>query len=267
MGRTIVITSGKGGVGKTTATANIGTALSLAGNTVALVDADIGLRNLDIVMGLENRVVYTSMDVIEGKCDLSKALVRGRIDNLRLLAASQRNNKNDFPAERMRELCDKLKEDFDYVIVDSPAGIEQGFIMSVAAANEAVIITTPDVAAIRDADRTIGLVQNSGIEKPLLIINRMSAEMIEKGDMMGPQDILDVLAIDLIGIVPEDREILVASNRGSPLTLSKTSESGEAYKRIARRINGEKSLPIPDFKEDGFLAKLKRIFKSTGEGG
>lgn len=267
MGRTIVITSGKGGVGKTTATANIGTALSLMGRSVALVDADIGLRNLDLIMGLESRVVYTSMDVIEEKCTLSKALVRGRTDNLRLLAASQRNNKNDFPAERMKEMCDELRESFDYVIVDSPAGIEQGFLMSVGAASEAVIITTPEVAAIRDADRVIGLVQNRGIEKPLLIINRLSAEMIEKGDMMGPEDILDVLSINLVGIVPEDKEIIVATNRGLPLTLSKNSQSGEAYKRIARRIDGEKDLPIPDFKENGFLAKLARIFRGTGEGG
>jgi len=267
MGRTIVITSGKGGVGKTTATANIGTALSLMGRSVVLVDADIGLRNLDIIMGLEGRVVYTSMDVVDGKCPLSKALVRGRTDNLRLLAASQRNNKNEFPPERMKEMCSELSETFDYVIIDCPAGIEQGFLMSTASASEAIIITTPEVAAIRDADRIIGLVQDGGIEKPLLIINRLSAEMIERGDMMGPQDILDVLAIKLIGIVPEDREIIVATNKGLPLTLTKNSPSGEAYKRIARRINGEEDLPIPDFKEDGFLAKLAKIFWGTGEGG
>ncbi|MFQ6039672.1 MAG: septum site-determining protein MinD [Candidatus Poribacteria bacterium] len=267
MGRTIVITSGKGGVGKTTATANIGTALSLMGKSVVLVDADIGLRNLDIVMGLEGRVVYTSMDVVEGKCLLTKALVRGRTDNLRLLAASQRNNKNEFPPERMKEICSELSESFDYVIVDSPAGIEQGFLMSTASANEAVIITTPEVAAIRDADRVIGLVQNTGIDKPLLIINRLSAEMIEKGDMMGPEDILDVLSIDLVGIVPEDKDIIVATNKGLPLTLSKNSKSGEAYKRIARRIDGEEGLPIPDFKENGFLAKLAGIFRGAGKGG
>jgi len=260
MGRTIVITSGKGGVGKTTATANIGTALSLMGRSVVLVDADIGLRNLDIVMGLEGRVVYTSMDVVEGKCPLAKALVRGRTDNLRLLAASQRNNKNDFPPERMKEICDELKESYDYVIIDSPAGIEQGFLMSTASATEGIIITTPEVAAIRDADRVIGLVQSTGIDKPLLIINRLSAEMIEKGDMMGPEDILDVLAIDLVGIVPEDREIIVSTNKGLPLTLSKNSRSGEAYKRIARRIDGE-DLPIPDLKENGFLSKLVGIFR------
>lgn len=267
MGRTIVITSGKGGVGKTTATANIGTALSLMGRSVVLVDADIGLRNLDIIMGLEGRVVYTSMDVVDGKCPLPKALVRGRTDSLRLLAASQRNNKNEFPIERMKEIVDELKESFDYVILDCPAGIEQGFRMSTTAANEAIIITTPEVSAIRDADRVIGLVQEIGIEKPLLIINRLSAEMIERGDMMGPQDILDILAIDLIGIIPEDREIIVATNKGLPLTLTKNSPSGEAYKRIARRINGERDLPIPDFKEDGFLAKLAKIFRGSGEGG
>jgi septum site-determining protein MinD len=167
----------------------------------------------------------------------------------------------------MKEICDKLQEDFDYVIIDSPAGIEQGFLMSVGAASEAIIITTPEVAAIRDADRTIGLVQSNGIEEPLLVINRLSPEMIEKGEMLGSRDILEVLAINLIGIVPEDREIIISTNRGLPLTLSKTSPSGEAYKRIARRLNGESDLPIPDFKEDGFLSRLKRIFRGTGEGG
>jgi septum site-determining protein MinD len=183
------------------------------------------------------------------------------------LAASQRNNKNEFPPERMKEICRELSETFEYVLIDCPAGIEQGFFMSTASANEAIIITTPEVAAIRDADRIIGLVQDAGIEKPSLIINRLSSEMIERGDMMGPRDILDVLAIDLIGIIPEDREIIVATNKGLPLTLTKNSPSGEAYKRVARRINGEKGLPIPDFREDGFLAKLAKIFRSSGEGG
>ena len=266
MGRKIVITSGKGGVGKTTATANIGTALSIMGRSVAVVDADIGLRNLDIIMGLEARVVYTSMDVVEGKCELSKALVRGRTENLRLLAASQRNNKSDFPPDEMLKICDKLQEEFDYVIIDSPAGIEEGFLMSVAAAGEAIIVTTPEVHAIRDADRTIGLVQSKGIEEPLLIINRISPEMIEKGDMIEPKDIYDVLSIDIVGIVPEDREIIVSTNKGTPLTLSKNSPSGEAYKRIARRIDGEK-VPIPSFKENGFLSKIRKIFGNPAEGG
>ncbi|MBC8457375.1 MAG: septum site-determining protein MinD [Deltaproteobacteria bacterium] len=267
MGRIIVITSGKGGVGKTTATANIGTALAMMGNEVVLVDADIGLRNLDIIMGLEGRVVYTSMDIVEGVCDLHKALVKGRVENLRLLAASQRNSKNDFPIEYMKKICTELSETYDYVLIDSPAGIEQGFQMSAEAADEAVIITTPEVTAIRDADRIIGLVQSIGIDNLSLVVNRLSVEMIENGNMMGPEDIIEVLAIPLLGVVPEDKDIIIATNKGAPLILSKNSKSGEAYKRIARRVNGEDNIPIPDLKEASWFPHLiKKIFRA-GEGG
>jgi len=261
MGRSIVITSGKGGVGKTTATANIGTALAMMGKSVVVVDADIGLRNLDVVMGLDGRVVYTSMDVIEGVCDLEKALIRDkRSEHLKLLAASQRNEKTDVQPEQMKKLCDQLKEKYDYVLIDSPAGIEHGFKIASASAEEGLVVTTPEVAAIRDADRIIGLLQNMELSPLHLIINRLAIDMVKKGDMMNQRDILEILSIDLIGVVPRDKSIIISTNRGLPLTLIENSSAGEAFKRIAQRING-KEVPIPDLKEAGWLLKLpKKLF-------
>ena len=268
MGKSIVITSGKGGVGKTTATANIGTALAMNGKTVVVVDADIGLRNLDVIMGLESRVVYTSMDVIEGTCDLEKALVKDRrSENLRLLAASQRNNKMDVQPEQMQKLCNQLKEKYDYVIIDSPAGIEHGFQIATTSAEEAIIITTPEVAAVRDADRIIGLLQNMGMNPLHLLINRLAVDMIKKGDMMDQQDIIDILSIGLIGVIPEDKDIIISTNRGLPITLNNDSNAGGAFKRIAQRINGEE-MPIPEFKETGWVLKfIKKLFGREGKGG
>jgi len=267
MGRSIVITSGKGGVGKTTATANLGTALAKMGKSVALVDADIGLRNLDVVMGLESRVVYTSMDVIEGKCELKKALVTDRrIPNLKLLAASQKANKEDISPEQMKEICGKLKEEFDYVLIDSPAGIERGFKNAAAGAEEAIVITTPDVAAVRDADKIIGLLQNEGIQNPGLILNRFSPQMVKKGDMLSQEDVLEILAIELLGIVPEDKNILISSNRGLPLMLNASSIAAEAFNRIARKLEGEEV----DFRDiiepEGLIAKIRRFFGKNGRG-
>jgi len=261
MGRSIVITSGKGGVGKTTATANIGTALAMLGRSVVVVDADIGLRNLDIVMGLDERVVYTSMDVIEGVCDLEQALIRDkRSENLKLLAASQRNDKTDVQPEQMKKLCDQLKETYDYVLIDSPAGIEHGFKIAATSAEEGLIVTTPEVAAIRDADRIIGLLQSMKLSPLHLIINRLAVGMVRKGNMMSQRDILDILSINLIGVVPRDKSIIISTNRGSPLALSTNSHAGRAFKRIAQRING-KEVPIPDLKETGWLLKLpKKLF-------
>jgi septum site-determining protein MinD len=262
MGRVIVVTSGKGGVGKTTSTANLGTALALLGKTVVVVDADVGLRNLDIVMGLESRIVYTSMDVMDKQCELAKALVKDRrVDGLTLLAASQKNNKDDIQPEQMKAICDKLKTAHDFVLVDSPAGIERGFSNASAGADEAIVITTPDVSAIRDADRIIGLLQHARIEPINLILNRFSPQLVGNGSMMDKTDVLDILNIDLIGIVPEDTGVITSTNRGIPLVYEDASLGSQAYMRIARRLTGQR-IPIPDLEEKGFLSNIVNWFTS-----
>jgi len=259
-GRAIVITSGKGGVGKTTATANLGLGLAKNDRKVALVDGDIGLRNLDIIMGLENRIVYHLIDVVRGRCQLRQALVKDkRFPHLALLPASQVDQKEAVNPDQMREVVAQLKEDFDFVLIDCPAGIEQGFRNAVAGADEAIVITTPDVSPVRDADRVIGLLQQS-LGDPQLIINRMSTQMVQRGDMLDQQDVLDILAVHLLGIVPEDEEVLVAGNRGTPVVLNEKSRSGQAYERIARRILGEE-VPIPELNgHGGFLHRLGKFF-------
>ena len=260
MGKVIVVTSGKGGVGKTTTTANLGTALALLGKTVVVVDADVGLRNLDIVMGLESRVVYTSMDVIDKQCELNKALVKDRrVDGLTLLAASQKNNKDDMQPEQMKAICSKLQTDHDFVLVDSPAGIERGFNNASAGADEAIVVTTPDVSAIRDADRIIGLLQHAGIEPINLVLNRFSPQLVGNGSMMDQADVLDILNIDLLGIVPEDVGVITSTNRGIPLVYEDTSTGSQAYMRIARRLTGQR-IPIPDLEEKGFLSNIVNWF-------
>lgn len=260
MGKVIVVTSGKGGVGKTTTTANLGTALALLGKTVVVVDADVGLRNLDIVMGLESRVVYTSMDVIDKQCELNKALVKDRrVDGLTLLAASQKNNKDDMQPEEMKAMCSKLQTDHDFVLVDSPAGIERGFNNASAGADEAIVVTTPDVSAIRDADRIIGLLQHAGIEPINLVLNRFSPQLVGNGSMMDQADVLDILNIDLLGIVPEDVGVITSTNRGIPLVYEDTSAGSQAYMRIARRLTGQR-IPIPDLEEKGFLSNIVNWF-------
>jgi septum site-determining protein MinD len=259
-GRAIVITSGKGGVGKTTATANLGLGLAKYDRKVALVDGDIGLRNLDIIMGLENRIVYHLIDVVRGRCQVRQALVKDkRFPHLALLPASQIDQKEAVTPDQMRELIAQLKEDFDFVLIDCPAGIEQGFRNAVAGADEAIVITTPDVSPVRDADRVIGLLQQS-LGDPQLIINRMSTQMVQRGDMLDQQDVLDILAVHLLGIVPEDEEVVVAGNRGSPVVLNEKSRSGQAYERIVRRILGEE-VPIPELNgHGGFLHRLGKFF-------
>lgn len=260
MGKVIVITSGKGGVGKTTSTANLGTALAMIGKTVVIVDADVGLRNLDVVMGLESRVVFTSMDVIEKRCELSKALVKDRrVEDLVLLAASQRNRKDDIKPEQMQDICEKLKEKYDFVLIDSPAGIEQGFHNAAAGADEAIIVTTPDLSAIRDADRIIGLLQNQGIEPINLVLNRLSPTLVKKGNMISKNDVLDILNIDLLGVIPEDTGVIASTNRGVPLVHNARSPGAEAYMRIARRMTGQR-IPIPEMRDDNFLAQIANWF-------
>ncbi len=241
MSRVIVITSGKGGVGKTTLTANLGTALARMGRSVVVVDADFGLRNLDLLLGLENRVVYTALDVIAGDCRLEQALVKDkRTPNLSLLPAAQSRNKTAVKPEQMRELVEKLASSHDYVLIDCPAGIEQGFRNAIAGANEAIIVTTPEVSAVRDADRVVGLLEAAQIQPTRLIVNRLRPEMVAASQMMSVDDVVEVLAIPLVGIVPEDREVIVSTNKGEPLVLAANPPlAAQAFQRIARRLEGE----------------------------
>ncbi|TDO83477.1 septum site-determining protein MinD [Halanaerobium saccharolyticum] len=258
-GKTIVITSGKGGVGKTTSSANIGTALAMHGNKVCLIDADIGLRNLDVVMGLENRIVYDIVDVVENNCRLEQAMIRDkRYDGLYLLPAAQTRDKTSVTPFQMKELIEKLKEDMDYIVVDSPAGIEQGFKNAIAGADRAIIVTTPEISAVRDADRIIGLLEAEGLRDPEVIINRIRADMVERGDMMGIEDMIEILAIELIGIVPEDEGIVVSTNRGEPIALNDNAKAGQAYRNIARRIMGE-DLPMMKLEKDSFISRFKKL--------
>jgi len=261
MGDVIVITSGKGGVGKTTTTANIGTGFALLGKKVVLVDADIGLRNLDVVMGLENRIVYDLVDVVEGNCRLKQALIRDkRYDSLYLLPAAQTRDKNAVNPEQMKVLCKELIQDFDLVIIDCPAGIEQGFKNAIAGADQAIIVTTPEVSAVRDADRIIGLLESEGKHNPKLIINRIRPNMVKKGDMMDINDIIEILAIDLLGIIPEDEYIIISTNRGEPAVASSVSAASTAYKNIVRRLLGE-NVPLMTIENnDGFFSRLKKVF-------
>ncbi|GHV38990.1 septum site-determining protein MinD [Clostridia bacterium] len=262
MGEVIVVTSGKGGVGKTTSSANIGTGLALLGKRTALVDADIGLRNLDIVMGLENRIVYDIVDVINGNCRVKQALIKDkRYSNLFLLPAAQTKDKNSITPEQTKKLCDTLREEFDYIIIDCPAGIEQGFKNAIAGADRAIVVTTPEVSAVRDADRIIGLLEAAEIKDVKLVLNRFRAEMVKRGDMLALDDVTDILAIDVLGVVPDDEYIVVSTNTGEPAVTNKASKAGIAYDKIARRILGEE-IPITDFtaKKD-FVTVIKGLFK------
>ncbi|MEW8978462.1 MAG: septum site-determining protein MinD [Symbiobacterium sp.] len=262
MGQVIVVTSGKGGVGKTTTTANLGTALAQQGNKVVLVDADIGLRNLDVVMGLENRIVYDLVDVVEGNARLKQALIKDkRVENLYLLAAAQTREKKDVTAEQMRDLCEQLAREFDFVLIDCPAGIEDGFKNAIAGAQKAIIVANPEVSSVRDADRVIGLwdAQDGDRSPAMLIVNRVRPRMVARGDMLEIDDMLEMLAVDLLGVVPEDDHIIVSTNRGEPAVFSKDSKAGKAFQNIARRLMGE-SVPIMDLEADESIwAKFKRI--------
>ncbi len=261
VGEVIVITSGKGGVGKTTTSANLGAALAAQGRSVVLVDADIGLRNLDVVMGLENRIVYDLVDVVEGYARVRQALIRDkRFENLCLLPAAQTKDKTAVSPDQMRALCHELREEFDFVLVDSPAGIEQGFRNAIAGAEQALVVATPEVSSVRDADRIIGLLEAERMPPPRLIINRMRASMVRRGDMMDISDIIDILAIELIGVVPEDEAIVVSTNRGEPAALLPSSRAGAAYRDIARRLRGE-SVPIAASaaQEGSLFGRLRRL--------
>jgi len=263
MGRVIVLTSGKGGVGKTTSSANIGTALAMQGKKVCMVDTDIGLRNLDVVLGLENRIVYDLVDAVRGNCRLKQALIKDkRLENLFLLPAAQTKDKTAVSTDQMAELTEKLKEEFDFVIIDCPAGIEHGFKNAIAGAEEAIVVTTPEVSAVRDADRIIGLLEAAGISNPRLIVNRIRTNMVKAGDMMSVDDILDILAVDLLGIVPDDDAIVISTNKGEPTVFDEKSRPGRAFRNIARRIDGEE-VPLLDLNEKkGLVGFFKGMFKS-----
>lgn len=262
MGEVIVITSGKGGVGKTTTTANLGSSLAEAGKKVVLVDTDIGLRNLDVVMGLENRIVYDIVDVIEEKCKLRQALIKDkRFEELFLLPAAQTRDKTAINEEQMKDLTSKLKEEFDFILIDCPAGIEQGFKNAIAGADRAIVVTTAEISAIRDADRIIGLLESSEIKNPDLIVNRLRPAMVKKGEMMEVNDIVDLLSVDLIGVVPDDEYIITQTNKGEPVIKNKKAPSGKAYIEIARRILGENIEVTMPGKEKSFWEKVKSWFK------
>ena len=258
MSEVIVITSGKGGVGKTTTAANIGTGLAALDKKVVMVDTDIGLRNLDVVLGLENRIVYNLVDVIEGNCRLKQALIRDKHNpNLYLLPSAQTRDKTAVSPEQMKKLCEDLKEEYDYVILDCPAGIEQGFKNAIAGASRAIVVTTPEVSAIRDADRIIGLLEAAELHNIYLIINRLRMDMIRRGDMMSVEDVVDILAVDLLGAIPDDEQVVISTNQGEPLAGSE-SLAGKAYQNICRRILGEE-VPLLDLTPKKGM--WKRLFR------
>ena len=261
-GRVIVITSGKGGVGKTTTNANIGTALAKAGKKVVMIDTDLGLRNLDLLLGLENRIVYTIVDVVEERCKLKQALVKDKMNpNLCLLAAAQTRDKTAVTEEQLKDICEELKKDFDFILVDCPAGIEQGFQNAVAGASEAIVVTTPEMSAVRDADRIIGLLEaREEIKSYKLLLNRVRPNMIKSNDMMSVEDVVEILSAPLIGIIPEDTGIITSTNKGEPIVNDEKSLAGQAYRNVARRIIGE-DVPFLDLEEEtGVVAKVKKFF-------
>lgn len=261
MSATIVtITSGKGGVGKTTAVANIAVALASEGARVCCVDGDIGLRNLDVVMGLENRIVYDLVDVVEGRCRLRQAMIRDkRLPELYLIPAAQTRDKSAVSPSDMVRLCDELRPEVDWVLIDSPAGIERGFRNAIAGADRVVIITNPEVSAVRDADRVIGLLEAEEKPSPSLIINRLNPALVKNHDMLSAEDVLDLLAIELIGIVPEDEHVIVGTNRGTPIALEPKSKAGQAFRNVASRLQG-RSVPFMDLDEHGTLwARIQRL--------
>lgn len=263
MGEAIVITSGKGGVGKTTTVANIGSALALLGKKVCVIDADIGLRNLDIVLGLENRIVFDIVDVVNKQCRLKQALIKDkRFGNLVLLPAAQTKDKDAVNPEQMKAIVDELKQSYDYILVDCPAGIEQGFRNAVAGADQAIVVVTPEMSAVRDADRIIGMIEAAELPEPRLLVNRIRYQMVKKGEMLTVEDIEEILAIDLIGIVPDDEEIVMSTNRGEPATMKENSLCGRAFRNVARRILGEEVefIDLKETQNKGFGAFWKNLW-------
>ena len=257
LGQVIVVTSGKGGVGKTTTTASIGAALALRGKRVLVADADIGLRNLDVILGLENRIVFNLVDVAKNVCKPSQATIKSKkSNNLYLLPASQTDDKDVVTEEEVKTVLDHYRREFHFILVDSPAGIEQGFRNACAAADTALIVTTPEVPAIRDADRVVGLLSARGIE-PSLILNRLDSGMVSRGEMLSVDDVQDILGIPLMGVVERDESIIIAANTGDPVVYNPKSRAGLAFNRIAARLCGEQ-VPVPHYGKTGFLQRIGR---------
>jgi len=264
-GKVITISSGKGGVGKTTVAANLGAALADLGHKVVCIDGDIGLRNLDVVMGLENRIVYDLVDVVEGRCRLRQAMIRDkRLPELYLIPAAQTRDKSAISPSDMVTLTDELRAEFDWMIVDSPAGIERGFRNAIAPADIVLVVTNPEVSAVRDADRIIGLIEAEEKGPALLIINRIKQEMVRRGDMLAVDDIIELLAVNLIGLVPDDESVLLSTNRGLPVVLNGKSKAGQAFRNIASRLDG-KDVPFMQIDETGgFLNRLTKLLRTGG---
>jgi septum site-determining protein MinD len=261
----ITITSGKGGVGKTTATANIATALAVDGKKVVCIDADIGLRNLDVVLGLENRIVYDLVDVVEGRCRLRQAMIRDkRLPTLYLIPAAQTRDKTAVSPSDMVRLIDELRTDSDYILIDSPAGIERGFRNAIAPADIVVVVTNPEISAVRDADRIIGLIEAEEKGPARLVLNRIKPDMVKREDMLSPDDVVELLAIELIGIIPEDEKVILSTNRGIPIVLDGKSKSGQAFRNIASRLLGNE-VPFVSLEDsNGFFGRISRLMRSGG---
>jgi septum site-determining protein MinD len=264
--RVLTVTSGKGGVGKTTATANLAAALALDGAKVVCIDADIGLRNLDVVLGLENRIVYDIVDVIEGRCRLRQAMIRDkRLPELYLIPAAQTRDKSAVSPSDMIRLCDGLRSEYDWVLIDSPAGIERGFRNAIAPADQVIVVTNPEVSAVRDADRIIGIIEAEEKGPAKLVINRVRADMVRRGDMLAIEDILELLAVELIGIIPEDEMVVISTNRGMPVAIDGKSQAGQAFRNISKRLKGEN---IPFINLNGhksFFGRLSGLIRSGGK--
>jgi septum site-determining protein MinD len=264
-GKVVTVTSGKGGVGKTTATANVGAALAQFGDKVVCIDADIGLRNLDVVLGLENRIVYDLVDVVEGRCRLRQAMIRDkRLPELYLIPAAQTRDKSAVSPSDMVRLCNELRPEFDWVMIDSPAGIERGFRNAIAPADVVLVVTNPEVSAVRDADRIIGLIESEEKGPARLVVNRIKPDMVRRGDMLTVEDVLELLAIELVGMIPDDEMVLTSSNRGTPVALDGKSRAGQAFRNIARRLRGEDVPFLSMDNEGGFLGKLVRRIRAGG---
>ena len=264
--KVLTVTSGKGGVGKTTASANLSAALAARGQKVVCIDADIGLRNLDLILGLENRIVYDLVDVVEGRCRVRQAMIRHKqLPTLHLIPAAQTRDKNAVSPSDMIRLCDELREEHDWILIDSPAGIERGFRNAVAPADIVLVITNPEVSAVRDADRIIGLIEAEEKGPARLVINRLNPELVRRGEMLSPSDVLELLAIDLIGIVPEDDNVVMASNRGVPVALDLKNDAGQAFRNISQRLLGHR-VPFMELeRKDGFIGRLSRMIGLGGK--